>query len=55
MLNNNQTIGCTVASCKYHVRENNVCSLKQIIVEPCPGCSSGTAQDESMCGSYKCR
>lgn len=49
---NNQKINCTVQSCKYNDKNYNICELNQIIVKACPGCSNGTPQDESMCGSY---
>lgn len=55
MSDKNQFIRCTVNSCKYNNCDSNVCNLNQIEVEACPGCSSGTAKDESMCGSYKCK
>ena len=50
----NQKINCTVGSCKYNNSNHNSCELKQIEVKACPGCSNGTAKDESMCGSYVC-
>ena len=49
-----QKINCTVGSCKYNNSNHHLCELKQIEVKACPGCSSGKAQDESMCGSYEC-
>lgn len=48
----NQKINCTVQSCKYHDNNYNLCELRQIKVEACPGGSTGIPQDESMCGSY---
>jgi len=51
-MNSNQKINCTVQSCRYNNNNSKMCELKQIEVKACPGCSSGTAQDESMCGSY---
>ena len=47
-----QTIGCRVASCKYH-SEGHFCTLDRIEVEPMPGGSTGDPADESLCGSYK--
>lgn len=47
-----QKINCTVESCKYHDGNYNLCELRQIEVKACPGCSNGTPEDESMCGSY---
>lgn len=53
--NHNQKIKCTVESCSFNNCDNNLCELNQIEVKACPGCSNGTPQDESMCGSYKCK
>lgn len=49
----NTDIRCSVESCQYHCGEQNYCSLRSIRVEACPNCGSGSAQDESMCGTYK--
>ena len=49
-----QRINCTVTSCKYNNEPRQKCELEDIIVQACPGCNDGTAQNESMCGSYKC-
>ena len=51
----NQKIKCTVESCSFNNFDNNLCQLNQIEVKACPGCFSRTPQDESMCGSYKCK
>lgn len=48
----NQTIGCTVGSCKFNDVDNKQCKLKQIVVTPVQGCNTKTP-DESMCSSYK--
>ena len=48
----NQTIHCSVASCRYH-SDRNTCQLDAIDVRPNCGCHSGKC-DESMCGSYEC-
>lgn len=48
----NQTINCTVGSCKYNDLQRQQCSLRQIIVTPVQGCNTKQA-DESMCSSYK--
>lgn len=48
----NQTINCTVGSCKYNDNQRQQCQLKQIIVTPVQGCNTKQA-DESMCSSYK--
>ena len=53
--NFNQKIKCSVESCSFNNCEEKLCSLEQIEVAACYGCSNGTAQDESMCGSYKCK
>ncbi len=49
-----QTIGCRVTSCAYN-RSGCGCELERIEVEPMCGCHTGSAADESLCGSYKCR
>ena len=54
-MDKNQKINCSVGSCKYNDCSHGVCELKQIEVQACPGCTNGTAKDESMCGSYKCK
>ena len=28
----NQSIGCTVSQCKYHCKDQNYCSLKQVSI-----------------------
>lgn len=48
----NQTINCTVGSCKYNDEQRQQCTLKQIIVEPILDCDT-KSPDESMCGSYE--
>lgn len=48
----NQTIHCSVSSCRHH-SDKNVCRLDTIDVCPNCGCHSGKC-DESMCGSYEC-
>jgi len=50
----NPSIQCGVCSCSYH-DPSNYCCLSKIHVDPMPGGSSGKADDESMCGSYRCR
>lgn len=50
----NPSIQCGVCSCSYHDPSNH-CSLNKIHVDPMPGGSSGKADDESKCGSYRCR
>ena len=49
-----QVIKCTVGSCEYNDKTAQKCELNGIIVTPCKNCNSGKAEDESMCGSYKC-
>lgn len=51
----NQDIRCRVNSCTYHCGDQEYCSLTSIHVEPCVQCSSGKAEDESMCGSYRAK
>ena len=53
--NPNLDIGCTVRSCAFHCEDQDQCSLPGITVEACPGCGSGCAKDESMCGSYRAK
>lgn len=48
----NQTINCTVTSCKYNNNQRQSCKLENIIVTPVQGCQT-TQPDESMCSSYK--
>ena len=47
----NQTIHCSVATCRHH-NAKNVCELESIDVRPNCNCHSGKC-DESMCGSYE--
>ena len=48
---NNQTIHCSVASCRHH-DVKNLCKLGSINV--CPNCECHTGKcEESMCGSYE--
>ncbi|MCE5236620.1 MAG: DUF1540 domain-containing protein [Clostridiaceae bacterium] len=47
-----QTIGCRVASCKFH-SDGHFCTLDRIEVEPMPNGSTGDPADESLCGSYE--
>jgi len=51
-MDDKQKINCTVESCKYNEKDEQICSLKQIVVTPIENCD--TAQpDESMCSSYR--
>ena len=50
-----QIINCTVKSCEYNNQKAQKCALNDIIVKPCKDCSNGNPEDESMCGSYKCK
>ena len=49
----NENIRCRVESCAFHCQGDGFCSLQAIQVEPCPSCTSGKPEDESMCASYK--
>ena len=49
----NQTIHCSVSSCRFHRGDNDMCELESIDVRPNCDCHSGKC-DESMCGSYQC-
>lgn len=46
----NQTIHCSVSSCRHHSGQGN-CQLDAIDVRPNCNCHTGKC-DESMCGSY---
>lgn len=48
----NQTIYCTVTSCKYNNNQRQLCNLEHIIVTPVQGMETNEL-DESMCSSYK--
>lgn len=48
----NQTIHCSVSSCRHHNTQNG-CDLSAINVCANCNCHSGKS-DESMCGSYEC-
>lgn len=50
----NQKINCTVGSCAFNNKAEQLCQLENILVEPCSNCNNGKAEDESMCGSYRC-
>ena len=47
----NQKIHCTVGTCKYNEKSQNLCKLQAIQVEPAKNCNTKQA-DESMCSSY---
>ena len=49
----NENIRCRVESCAFNCSGAGFCSLHAIQVEPCSGCDSGRAEDESMCASYR--
>jgi hypothetical protein len=51
--NPNSSIRCRVRSCEYHCDDKDYCSLRAIQVEPTAGGSTGSPEDESMCGSYR--
>ena len=48
----NQTINCTVTSCKYNNNQRQLWNLEHIIVTPVQGMETNEP-DESMCSSYK--
>jgi len=61
MANNNQYganhqanpgVVCGVQSCKFHDQHNH-CSLNMIHIDPLSQGSTGSAADETLCGSYK--
>ena len=47
-----QTINCTVGSCVYQDGATNKCTLQSIRVIPTENCDT-CETDESMCGSYE--
>lgn len=47
----NQKINCKVKTCKYNEKNNNLCRLQAIQVEPTNNCKT-KKPDESMCSSY---
>ena len=47
----NQKIHCTVETCKYNEKNQNLCKLQAIQVEPTKNCDTKKA-DESMCSNY---
>lgn len=49
---NNQTINCTVTSCKYNSNQKQLCKLDTIVVAPCNDCHTKKT-DESQCASYE--
>ncbi|MDL2225453.1 DUF1540 domain-containing protein [Eubacteriales bacterium OttesenSCG-928-M02] len=52
--NNQQTIGCTVESCRFQ-KETAHCGLEAITVAAPIGKGQNTPETESMCASYKRR
>ncbi len=48
----NVHIQCGVRSCAHHCKDKEFCTLAGIRVEPCKGARSGSADEESFCGSY---
>lgn len=51
----NTDIRCNVKSCTYHMDGKDYCSLSSIHVDANMNGATGQPQDESMCGSYKCK
>lgn len=54
-MDKNQKINCSVHSCAFNDKQQQICELEEIKVAPCPGCRNGKPEDESMCDSYKKR
>lgn len=50
-----QKINCTVESCEYNDCNSKMCELKQIEIQACKDCYTGSPREESMCGNYKCK
>lgn len=51
-MEDNQKINCSVATCRYNNRRDQVCQLKEIVVTPIYGVETKQS-DESMCSSYQ--
>ncbi|MBR2875914.1 MAG: DUF1540 domain-containing protein [Clostridia bacterium] len=49
--NRNNSIGCTVDTCKYHCKDANYCSKNAIEVSAC-NCSAKTS-DNTCCQSFE--
>lgn len=47
-----QTIECSVNSCKYH-NQNHYCNLQAIKVTPCGHVNNGIPEDETLCSSFE--
>ena len=54
-MDKNQKINCSVHSCAFNDKHQQICQLDEIKVAPCSSCNNGKAEDESMCGSYEQR
>ena len=48
-----QSIRCSVKSCSYHAKSQDVCDLSCIQVAAKPGGNTGLPDGESMCASYR--
>ena len=53
-MDKNQKINCTVESCKYNNRPEQLCNLKSIMVTPKLNVNTANP-DESECSSYECQ
>jgi len=49
----NSDIRCNVKSCSYNCTDQDFCSLRSIHVQARSQGNTGSAADESMCGSYQ--
>lgn len=54
-MDKNQKINCSVHSCAFNNKKEQICELNEIKVAPCSECNNGKAEDESMCDSYRQR
>lgn len=50
----NNSIGCTVDSCKYHCKDANYCSLNAIEVGAC-NCCDPKSVDYTCCQSFEAK
>ena len=53
MENKNNSIGCTVDSCKYHAKDTNYCTKNVIEVSACNSCAKTV--DNTCCQSFEAR
>lgn len=52
-MSNCQRIMCSVGSCIYNTKKENLCNLDAIQVSAAAKSDSGAPYDETLCASYK--